>query len=96
MAIRSQEISPAHRRVIKRGIRIGVAAGALVFLGIWLSQHGIPADQIGLINALPTLCLLLLNIAVGRIADKLDDWRTALIVAGVGVLVLVGLVLAAP
>jgi PPP family 3-phenylpropionic acid transporter len=52
---------------------------ASVFLGIWLSEHGIPADQIGVINALPTLCLLLLNIAVGRIADKADDWRTALI-----------------
>ena len=53
---------------------------ASVFLGIWLSEHGIPADQIGLINALPTLCLLLLNLIVGRIADKADDWRSALIV----------------
>lgn len=53
---------------------------ASVFLGIWLSEHGVPADQIGIINALPTLCLLLLNIIVGRIADKADDWRTALIV----------------
>lgn len=52
---------------------------ASVFLGIWLSEHGLPADQIGLINALPTLCLLLLNIVVGRIADKADDWRSALI-----------------
>jgi MFS transporter, PPP family, 3-phenylpropionic acid transporter len=53
---------------------------ASVFLGIWLSEHGIPADQIGIINALPTFCLLLLNIVVGRVADKADDWRTALIV----------------
>jgi MFS transporter, PPP family, 3-phenylpropionic acid transporter len=52
---------------------------ASVFFGIWLSEHGIPADQIGFINALPTLLLLLLNIIVGRIADKADDWRTALI-----------------
>jgi MFS transporter, PPP family, 3-phenylpropionic acid transporter len=53
---------------------------ASVFLGIWLSEHGIPADQIGIINALPTFCLLLLNIIVGRIADRADDWRSALIV----------------
>ena len=53
---------------------------ASVFLGIWLSDHGLPADQIGIINALPTLCLLLLNIIVGRIADRADDWRTALII----------------
>lgn len=52
---------------------------ASVFFGIWLSEHGIPGEQIGIINALPTLCLLLLNIIVGRIADKADDWRTALI-----------------
>ncbi|NMA99092.1 MAG: MFS transporter [Phyllobacteriaceae bacterium] len=52
---------------------------ASVFLGIWLSEHGIPADQIGIINALPMFLLLLLNIVVGRIADKADDWRTALI-----------------
>ncbi|UYO00711.1 MAG: MFS transporter [Devosia sp.] len=52
---------------------------ASVFLGIWLSEHGIPADQIGVINALPTFLLLLLNMIVGRVADKADDWRTALI-----------------
>lgn len=52
---------------------------ASVFFGIWLAEHGIPADQIGIINALPTLCLLLLNMVVGRIADRADDWRTALI-----------------
>jgi len=56
---------------------------ASVFLGIWLSEHGLPADQIGVINALPTLCLLLLNIVVGRIADRADDWRTALIVLSI-------------
>src|SRR6218665_402923 len=53
---------------------------ASVFLGIWLSEHGLPADQIGIINAVPTLLLLLLNIVVGRLADRADDWRTALIV----------------
>ena len=55
-------------------------AVASVYLGIWLSQHGIPADQIGIINALPMLGLLLLNMIIGRIADRADDWRTAIIV----------------
>lgn len=54
-------------------------AVASVFLGIWLSLHGVPADQIGVINALPTLGLLMLNLIVGRIADRADDWRTALV-----------------
>lgn len=56
------------------------SAVSSVFLGIWLSQHGIPADQIGIINALPMLGLLLLNMLIGRIADRADDWRTAIIV----------------
>jgi PPP family 3-phenylpropionic acid transporter len=54
-------------------------AVASVFLGIWLSEHGIPADQIGVVNALPMLGLLLLNMIIGRIADRADDWRTAII-----------------
>lgn len=54
-------------------------AVASVFLGIWLSLHGIPADQIGVINALPMLGLLLLNVIIGRIADRANDWRTAII-----------------
>jgi PPP family 3-phenylpropionic acid transporter len=52
---------------------------ASVFLGIWLFENGIQAEQIGFINAMPTLLLLILNVVVGRIADKADDWRTALI-----------------
>lgn len=58
-------------------------AVATVFLGLWISQHGIPADQIGIINALPMLGLLLLNVVVGRLADRADDWRTAIIIISV-------------
>jgi PPP family 3-phenylpropionic acid transporter len=58
-------------------------AVASVFLGIWLSEHGVPADQIGIINALPMLGLLLLNVIIGRIADRADDWRTAIIVISI-------------
>lgn len=58
-------------------------AVASVFLGIWLSQHGIPADQIGIINALPMLGLLGLNMIIGRIADRADDWRTAIVAISV-------------
>lgn len=51
-----------------------------VFLGIWLSQNGIPADQIGIINAVPMLCLLAVNMLVGRLADRANDWRTVIII----------------
>lgn len=58
-------------------------AVAAVFLGIWLSEHGLPADQIGIINSLPMLGLLLLNMVVGRLADRADDWRTAIVIISV-------------
>ncbi len=51
-----------------------------VFLGIWLSEHGLAGDQIGLINSVPMLCLLLLNMVVGRVADQAKDWRSVIIV----------------
>jgi PPP family 3-phenylpropionic acid transporter len=51
-----------------------------VFLGIWLSEHGLPADQIGIINAVPMLCLLAVNIVIGRIADRAKDWRSVIVI----------------
>ena len=54
-----------------------------VFLGIWLSQHGIPADQIGIINSVPMLCLLAVNMLVGRLADRAKDWRTVIAILAI-------------
>ncbi len=63
-----------------------------VFLGIWLSDHGIPADQIGIINSIPMLCLLALNMVIGRLADRANDWRTVIIIiALIGAAVPIGL-----
>lgn len=63
-----------------------------VFLGIWLSEHGLPADQIGLVNAVPMLCLLAVNILVGRLADRARDWRTVIVIISlIGAAVPVGL-----
>jgi len=58
-------------------------AVASVFLGIWLSEHGLPADQIGLVNSIPILVLLAANIFVGRIADRAGDWRTVIAILSI-------------
>lgn len=55
-------------------------AVSAVFLGIWLSENGLPADQIGLINSLPVLGLLALNMIIGRLADRAKDWRSVIVV----------------
>lgn len=49
------------------------------FGGIWLSHQGIGEDRIGLINAAPLMLLILLNLWVGRIADRASDWRRAIV-----------------
>ena len=54
---------------------------AATFLPIWLSEQGIDAGQIGIINAMPVLVMLAVNVFVGRIADRAADWRQV-IVAG--------------
>lgn len=57
-----------------------VTGATSAYLPIWLTDRGMSATQIGTLNAVPILFLLLLNIFVGRVSDKLSDWRTAIIV----------------
>jgi PPP family 3-phenylpropionic acid transporter len=53
---------------------------AVMFLPIWLAQKGITPEQIGLINAVPVFAILALNLVVGRIADRAQDWRQVIVV----------------
>ena len=53
---------------------------AVMFLPIWLSEKGISTEQIGLINAVPVLIILLLNLVVGRLADRASDWRQVIVI----------------
>ena len=43
--------------------------------GIWFTEKGLNAGQIGIVNALPVFVMLILNMIVGRIADRARDWR---------------------
>jgi PPP family 3-phenylpropionic acid transporter len=51
-----------------------------VYFAIWLSDKGISADEIGIINAVPSLIMLAVNLFVGRIADKASDWRQVILI----------------
>lgn len=65
---------------------------AVMFLPIWLSEKGIGPEQIGLINAVPILVILLFNLVVGRVADRASDWRQVILIGAlVGGIVPVGL-----
>ena len=52
-----------------------------VYGAIWLAERGLTGEQIGTINAVPIFLMLVLNLVVGRIADRAADWRQV-IVAG--------------
>ncbi|KKB84865.1 hypothetical protein VW29_08500 [Devosia limi DSM 17137] len=53
---------------------------ATMFLPIWLTGQGISPEQIGVINAVPIIAILALNLIVGRLADKADDWRQVIVI----------------
>jgi len=58
----------------------GSAGVASVYFAIWLTNRGITADEIGLINAAPVLCMMLINLVIGRLADKASDWKYAIVI----------------
>lgn len=61
-----------------------IAGGtANAFAGIWLSQQNLSAQQIGMVNSVPVAVLLAINIFVGRIADRANDWRQVIVFGAV-------------
>ncbi len=58
----------------------GVASG---FAGIWFASKGFSAQQIGVFNALPVFVMLALNLFVGRIADRANDWRQVIVIGAI-------------
>lgn len=60
------------------------AAVTVTYLPIWLNERGISDAQIGLINTLPMLAILLFSVLAGRLADRASDWKLAIMI-GTGV-----------
>ncbi|MEQ1771852.1 MAG: MFS transporter, partial [Devosia sp.] len=63
------------------------SGAATVYGGIWFKEQGLSEEQIGVIGSLPVFIMLVLNLVVGRIADRAPDWRRTIVfgtvVAGV-------------
>ena len=76
----SRSASPETRASLYQFTVYLPGAVSSVFLAIWLSEHGLPADQIGVVNSIPMLCLLAVNMIVGRLADSARDWRTVILI----------------
>lgn len=54
-----------------------------VYASIWLAGRGLTGEQIGTISAVPIFIMLVLNLVVGRIADKAADWRQVIVLGAV-------------
>jgi PPP family 3-phenylpropionic acid transporter len=74
-------------------LTIFTTSGAFtVYGGIWFTGKGLDAGQIGIINALPVFIMLVLNMVVGRIADRASDWRQVIVLGSLlGGLITIGL-----
>ena len=53
------------------------------YSGIWFSDLGFSDAQISVINVAPIVFMLLINVFVGRLADRASDWRTAIVLGSV-------------
>ncbi len=56
------------------------AGAATAYAGIWFADVGLSSGEIGIVNALPVLLMLVANLVVGRLADRAEDWRSAIVI----------------
>lgn len=77
----SRPLGPALRTGLFYTVLFMPAAVSMVYLGPWLAHSGLGDPQIALINAAPILALLVISLAVGRLADRAQDWRQVIVMA---------------
>ena len=66
-----------------------LSIGAVMpFVAIWMQSLGLSSTMTGFILAAPQLAIVTFNIVVGSWADRLSDWRTAIVICNGFVLVL--------
>ncbi|WP_423068204.1 MFS transporter [Devosia sp. CN2-171] len=81
-AVASSEprFSPELRATIYYFVQFMSGAVVTVYGGIWFAAQGLTPEEIGILNAFPVLVILVLNMLVGRIADRASDWRQVIVI----------------
>jgi PPP family 3-phenylpropionic acid transporter len=79
----AEGLPPELRATVYTFFSFTTQGAATAYAGIWFMQQGLDASQIGIINSVPIVILLLLNLFVGRIADRARDWRQVIIAGAV-------------
>lgn len=75
--------TPAVRTSIYYATLFTSGAVSNPFLPIWLTDRGIGTAEIGVINAAPIFAMIVINLIVGRLADRASDWRTVIVIGSV-------------
>jgi PPP family 3-phenylpropionic acid transporter len=53
------------------------------FLPIWLTDRGLDTASIGVVNAVPIFAMIVINLIVGRLADRASDWRSVIVIGSI-------------
>lgn len=77
---RAPRLSPELRTTVYYFVQFMSGGAANGFAGIWFASRGLGSEEIGIINAVPVFVLLLINLFVGRLADRASDWRQVIII----------------
>jgi len=80
---RLARLSPEVRASIFHFTVFTTSGAASAYFGVWMAGKGLSTAEIGIVNAAPVFALLLINLFVGRLADKANDWRQVIILLSV-------------
>lgn len=83
LSLRARFASPEGRTSVFYFTLFAALGVAHPYLPLWLTDKGISEGAIGTIGALPILIMVILSIAVGRVADRAKDWRTVIVAGAV-------------
>ncbi|HVX80840.1 MAG TPA: MFS transporter [Devosiaceae bacterium] len=75
----SARLTPELRASIFHFSALTTNGVASAYFSVWMGGHGITPAEIGIVNAVPVCALLLINMFVGRLADRASDWKQMII-----------------
>jgi PPP family 3-phenylpropionic acid transporter len=84
--------SPELRATLYYSTVFMTSGATAAYGGIWFQDQGLSSGEIGLIGSVPVFIMLVLNLLVGRIADRAQDWRQVIVIGALlGGLIPIGL-----
>lgn len=80
IAVPESRLTPEFRATVYYFLQFMAGAVVTVYSGIWFAGQGLTSEEIGILNAFPVVVILVLNMLVGRIADRASDWRQVIVI----------------